>query len=227
MDDNVIHEQVAHIAQAFANPLRLRILDLLVQHERSVEEIRLALATPLTSVSSHLKVLRETRLVETRRDGVKIFYRLAGNSVAAAIHALRDVAEQRSLAVQEVVREFLDEHRDMTQIDANELMRLMHSGEAVLIDVRPRDEFESGHIPGAVSMPLADIDARVGELSGDARVVAYCRDAYCVLAPEAVSALRRFGVSTDRLDIGFSEWSAAGRLVERHEHPEQRKAESK
>ncbi|MDO8631459.1 MAG: metalloregulator ArsR/SmtB family transcription factor [Phycisphaerales bacterium] len=213
MDDAVIHEQTARLAHAFANPLRVRILDLLVHRERSVDEIRLSVSAPVTSVSSHLKVLREARLVETRRDGVKIYYRIADDSVVSALTALRHVGEARSLEVREVVRQFLQDEAAVTPVGVDDLMRMMHDGEAVLIDVRPRDEFESGHIPGAISVPLDDLEEHVASLKRDAHIVAYCRDTYCVLAPKAAKALQQFGLNTDRLDIGFTEWSAQGRPV--------------
>ncbi len=227
MDDAVIHEQIARLAQAFANPLRVRILDLLIHRERSVDEIRLSMSAPVTSVSSHLKVLRETRLVDTRRDGVKVYYRIADDSVISALTALRHVGEARSLEVQEVVRQFLGDEDAIKPVGVSDLLRMMHDGEAVLIDVRPREEFESGHIPGAISAPLDDLDGHVAKLRRDVRIVAYCRDSFCVLAPKAARALMQFGVSTERLDIGFTEWSGQGRPVEHGANAIRRRTESR
>ncbi|MBI5311420.1 MAG: metalloregulator ArsR/SmtB family transcription factor [Actinobacteria bacterium] len=209
----IISEHTARVAHAMANPVRVHILELLVQRERSVDEIRLALDMPLTSVSSQLKVLREERLVETRRDGVRIHYRIADESVVAALLALRGVAEARNSVVQQVVRDFLNDDSSLAHVDAKSLSRMMQDGDAVLIDVRPRDEYEAGHIPGALSMPLDELDAGRIAAPEDARVLAYCRDAYCVLAPEAVRRLRRHGMQVVRLDFGFSEWAAGGNTI--------------
>jgi rhodanese-related sulfurtransferase/DNA-binding MarR family transcriptional regulator len=206
--------EIAKLGHAFANPLRVRILELLAQGERSVDEIRKRLSVPLTTASSQLKVLRQARLVDTRREGQRIHYRLADESVVAALVSLRQLAEARSLEAQSLVRDFLAETRDLEMIDSDSLFARMRDGQVVLIDVRPRDEFEAGHIPGAISLPLEDLEDHLSELPRNTRVVAYCRDTYCVLAPSAVRAMQRFGLSTERLDIGFAEWVADGRPVE-------------
>ncbi|MFY9265350.1 MAG: metalloregulator ArsR/SmtB family transcription factor [Solirubrobacterales bacterium] len=217
MDATIIHQQIARIAQAFSSPLRVRMLDLLVHRERSVDELRLSLSAPLTTVSSHLKILREARLVETRRDGARIHYRIADDSVVAALMALRDLGQARSLEVQEAVRLFLHDEQEMRPVGTDDLLEMMDRGEAVLIDVRPHDEFAAGHIPGAISAPLEDLDKHVGGLRRGVHVVAYCRDTFCVLAPKAVRVLEQSGLSTARLDIGFAEWSAGGRAIEHGE----------
>lgn len=209
-----LEPEIAKLAQAFANPLRIRILELLAQGERSVDEIRSSMSAPLTTVSSQLQVLRQARLVESRRDGPRIHYRVADGSVLAALVALRRLAEARSLEAQDLVRDFLANNDDLEHVDSNRLFEMMHAGEAVLIDVRPLEEFEAGHIPGAVSLPLDDLTTRIDQLPRDARIVAYCRDAYCVLAPQAVRAMSKFGLTTERLEIGFTEWVAGGRPVE-------------
>lgn len=206
--------EIAKLGHAFANPLRVRILELLAQGERSVDEIRIRLAAPLTTVSSQLKVLRQARLVDTRRDGQRIHYRPADESVLSALVSLRHLAEARSLEAQSLVRDFLAETRDIEQIDSDRLFARMRDDEVVLIDVRPYDEFEAGHIPGAISLPLEDLSDRISELPRNSKVVAYCRDSYCVLAPSAVRAMKRFGLATERLDIGYAEWVAEGRPVE-------------
>lgn len=206
--------EIAKLAHAFANPLRIRILELLAHGERSVDEIRSRMSAPLTTVSSQLQVLRQVRLVESRREGPRIHYRVAEESVLTALVALRRLAEARSLEAQNLVRDFLADNGDLEHVDSNRLFEMMRAGEAVLIDVRPHEEFEAGHIPGAVSLPLDDLMTRIDRLPRDARIVAYCRDAYCVLAPQAVRAMSRFGLTTERLEIGFTEWVAGGRPVE-------------
>ncbi len=214
MESLELDTAIARLAHAFANPLRVRILEVLAQGERGVDQVRERVDAPLTSVSSQLKVLREARLVNARREGQHIYYSVADDSVLAALVALRGVAEARSLEVRRLVEQFAAGSDDLEHVDSNRLFEMMRAGETVLIDVRPRDEFEAGHIPGAVSMPLDRIERGEVELPGDARVVAYCRDAYCVLAPQAVRALRRFGVESGRLEIGFVEWAAQKRPVE-------------
>jgi rhodanese-related sulfurtransferase/DNA-binding MarR family transcriptional regulator len=209
-----LDNEIAKLGQVFANPLRVRILELLTQGERSVDEIRERLSVPLTTVSSQLTVLKQARLVDTRREAQRIHYRLADESVVAALLALRELAQERSLEAQQLVREFLEDTKNLEQIDSDRLYARLRKGDTVLIDVRPRDEFESGHIPGAISLPVDEIEARVSELPRNARVVAYCRDAYCVLAPSAVRAIRKFGVAGERLDIGYAEWLAKGRPIE-------------
>lgn len=209
-----LDSEIAKLGQVFANPLRVRILEVLTQGERSVEELRKRLSAPLTTVSSQLKVLKQARLVETRREAQRIHYRLADESVVAALLALRQLAQERSLEAKQLVNEFLEDTRHLEQIDSDRLYARLREGDTVLIDVRPLDEFESGHIPGAISIPVDEIEKRVSELPRDARVVAYCRDVYCVLAPSAVRAIKQFGFDGERLDIGFAEWVAEGRPVE-------------
>lgn len=206
--------EIAKLGQAFANPLRVRILELLAQGERAVDDIRVRLGAPLTTVSSQLKVLRQSRLVDTRREGQRIVYRVADETVLAALVSLRGLAEARSLEAQRLVRDFMDGTHDLEHVESDRLYSMMRNGEAVLIDVRPHDEFAAGHIPGAISLPLDELPERVGALPRNTRIVAYCRDAYCVLAPSAVRAMNRFGLATERLDTGFAEWVAAGRPVE-------------
>ncbi|MBI4897752.1 MAG: metalloregulator ArsR/SmtB family transcription factor [Actinobacteria bacterium] len=206
--------EIAKLGHAFANPLRVRILELLTQREKSVDEIRKALSSPVTSVSSQLKILRQARLVDTRREGQRIYYRLAEEAVVSTLISLRNLAEARSLEAQSLVRDFLAETNDLELIDSDRLFSRMRADEVILIDVRPSAEFEAGHIPGAISLPLEELTDRIDQLPRGARVVAYCRDAYCVLAPSAVRALKRFGLATERLDIGFAEWMAEGGPVE-------------
>lgn len=214
MQSVVLDNEIAKLGHAFANPLRVRVLELLIQGERSVDEIRKRLTAPLSTISSQLKVLRQVRLVDTRRDGQRIHYRLADESVLSALVSLRQLAEARSLEAQDLVRDFLAKNEDLEQFDSSSLFARMRDDTVVLIDVRPQDEFEAGHIPGAISLPLDDLADRISELPQDSNIVAYCRDAYCVLAPGAVRAMKRFGLATGRLDVGFAEWAAEGRPIE-------------
>lgn len=216
--------EIAKLGQAFANPLRVRILELLAQGERAVDEIRLRLDAPLTTVSSQLKVLKQSRLVESRREGQRILYSVADESVLAALVALRRLAEARSLEAQSLVRDFLASTQDLEHVESDRLYSMMHDGDAVLIDVRPHDEFAAGHIPGAISIPLDELSDQVESLPRNTRIVAYCRDAYCVLAPSAVRAMNRFGLATQRLDTGFAEWAAEGHPIETA--PDQRTEEA-
>ncbi len=208
MDSNAVSDELAVIARALGNPLRLRILDVLTHGERSVDDLARRLGCPMTTASSQLKVLRDARLIVPRREGTRIYHRVADERVLALLMSLRAVAEVRNSEVRRLVRDFAERNRDLDEIGAPALLTLLESGEATLIDVRPRDEFEAGHIPGAVSMPLDEIGASAEDLPKDAPVIAYCRDAYCVLAPQAVRLFADLGIHSERLEIGYAEWVA-------------------
>ena len=210
-----LHEQLARLTKALAAPQRLELLDTLAQGPRTVE--RLARQTSLTTAnaSQHLKVLRAARLVDAQKNGLFVTYRLADEQVAAFLVALRRLGESR-LAELRLAREQLSNAFGISErIDRATLLRRLKSGEAILIDVRPREEYIAGHLPNAMSIPLADLRRRLKELPKDADIVAYCRGPYCMLAVEAVRVLARRGRRARRLEDGVSEWRAAGlRLVQ-------------
>ena len=201
------------IGQALASERRLEILDLLAQAPRHVEALAQETEMSVASASQHLQVLRNAHLVETEREGAKVRYRLAGDDVLRLWLSLRSVAEARLAEVPQLVREFAVEDGGAGELSRDELQDLAARGAIMLIDVRPRLEYDHGHVPGAVSIPLEELPARFSTLPKRLRIVAYCRGAYCLLADEAVALLRREGFDAVRLEGGWPEWVADGRAV--------------
>ena len=209
-----LNEQFARLGKAVASPKRIELLNLLCQGERSVEGLAGATRMGLTNTSAHLQVLRRARLVETRREGVKIFYRVADDAVCRFYIALRDLGRARLAEVEQIVRDYFDAPDELEPVSREALLERVHRGEAAVIDVRPAEEYAAGHVPGAVSIPLAELRQRLGELPAGVEIVAYCRGPYCVLAPEALTVLRASGFPARRLEDGFPEWRLAGMPVE-------------
>jgi rhodanese-related sulfurtransferase len=209
-----LNEQFARLGKAVSSPKRIELLDLLCQGERSVETLAKATRMGLTNTSAHLQVLRQARLVETRREGVKVFYRVADDAVCRFYFALRDLGRGRLAEVEQVVRGYFDARDELEPLSRTALLERIERGEAAVIDVRPVEEYAAGHIPGAVSIPLPELEQRLGELPKDIEIVAYCRGPYCVLAPEALTTLRAHGFRALRLEDGFPEWRLTGMPVE-------------
>lgn len=211
-----LFDQLGVVGKAFGSPRRLELVDLLAQGERTVEGLARAAGLGMTTVSAHLQVLKLANLVSTRREGTRVHYRLAGDDVAALYDALRTVGRERSADVGRALDTYLDvpSSGEVGLVSREELARALHAGENVLLDVRPAEEYAAGHIPGARSVPLADLSAVVAELSSGAPVVAYCRGAYCVLAHDAVRILSAQGVEARRLEDGMLEWRTHGHPVE-------------
>ena len=206
----MLNEQFARIGKALASPRRIELLDLLGQGERSVESLAAASGMSIGLASSHLQVLRAARLVETRRDGARVIYRLAGDDVYGLLGGLREVAHGRLAEVDQVVRAYLGSPEALEPIARDELVRRAQGGEVVVLDLRPREEYAAGHIPGALSIPLEELEAQLALLPSRAEIVAYCRGPYCVLAPRGVTLLKRHGYRARRLEAGFPEWRRAG-----------------
>lgn len=209
-----LYAEFGRIGKAMASPHRLEILDVLAQGERTVESLASETGLSVANASRHLQQLRQAQLVMTRRDGLFVHYRLAGPEVVGLLMALRSAAEQHLAEVDRVVRDFLGEREGFEPVTQDELAQLLDSGEVVLLDVRPAQEYTAGHIAGARSLPVADISTRLGELPSDKEYVAYCRGPYCVYADEAVAVLRANGRKATRLSDGYPEWWLAGRPVE-------------
>ena len=205
-----LYEQFARVAKAVASPKRIEVLELLAQGEHTVEALAQATGMGVTNTSAHLQVLRQARVVETRKEATKVYYRLTGEEVAAFIMALRDLARSRLAEVDEVVRDYFVARDARDPVGRAELVERANRGEVVILDVRPRDEFAQGHIPGALSVPLGELDATLARLPKRAQIVAYCRGPYCVLAPQAVERLRAKGFKARRLADGMPEWRLAG-----------------
>ena len=209
-----VYEQIGRIATALASPRRLELLDVLAQGERSVEELAAQAALSLANASRHLQVLRGARLVETRKQGLRVYYRLAEPEVFGVATAIRRLAQRRLAEVDQLVRTYLKARDELEPVPRQELLRRVREGRAVVIDVRPADEYFAGHIPGALSVPLEELQGRLKELPKRKEIVAYCRGPYCVMAYEAVARLRAKGRRARRLVDGFPEWRAAGLPVE-------------
>jgi rhodanese-related sulfurtransferase/DNA-binding transcriptional ArsR family regulator len=205
-----LYEQFAQTAKAVASPKRIELLELLAQGERTVEALAGATGMRLTTTSAHLQVLRHARLVETRKQGTKVHYRLAGDEVAGFVAALRDLARARLAEVDRVVQDYFVARDALEPVSREELVDRAGRREVLILDVRPAEEFAAGHIPGALSVPLDQLDAALSRLPRRARIVAYCRGPYCVLAPQAVQRLRARGFNARRLVDGMPEWRLAG-----------------
>lgn len=211
-----LFEQYARVGKALSAPKRLELLDLLAQGERAVDALARAAGVGVSTVSMHLQTLRQAGLVRTRKDGTSVHYRLAGDDVAGLYADLRDVALAHLADADRACVAYLggDDPGEAEDVPRAELLRRVRSGEVVVLDVRPRHEYVSGHIPGAVSVPVEELERRLVELPADVEVVAYCRGAYCVLAYDAVRLLTRHGRSARRLREGMLEWRLAGMPVQ-------------
>jgi ArsR family transcriptional regulator len=210
-----IYASLAEVAQAIGHPNRLELLEHLAQRERSVEELTALSGMTFANTSRHLQILRRARLVDTERRGKHIVYRLAGDSeVVVLMKALGRVGERNVAEVNKVMGDYFHARDALEPVSRDELTARLADGLVTLLDVRPHDEFTEGHLPGALNIPLSELDARVSELPAGTEIVAYCRGPYCVFAVEAVAALRARGFQAARLEDGFPEWKAAGFAVE-------------
>jgi rhodanese-related sulfurtransferase/DNA-binding transcriptional ArsR family regulator len=205
-----LYEAFARTAKATASPKRIELLEILAQGERSVEALAEATGMGLTNTSAHLQVLARSRLVQTRKEATRVFYRLAGDDVAAFVVMLRDLARSRLAEVDQVVRDYFLARDELEPVSRNDLLDRAGKGKVVILDVRPTEEFAAGHIPGALSVPLGELDAALARLPRHGEIVAYCRGPYCVLAPQAVQRLRASGYRARRLADGLPEWRLAG-----------------
>jgi rhodanese-related sulfurtransferase/DNA-binding MarR family transcriptional regulator len=209
-----LFEQFARVGKALSSPKRLEIVDLLAQGERPVEEIARETAMSVASASQHLQALKAARMVESRREGLYIHYRLADEDVFRTWQAVRALAESRLAEVVRVVEAYLEDRDALEAVDATELMERLSDGSVVVLDVRPGEEYRAGHIPGALSVPVGALEAALQTLPKDRELVAYCRGPYCVFSDEAVALLRARGYRARRLRQGLPDWQAAGMPVE-------------
>jgi rhodanese-related sulfurtransferase/DNA-binding transcriptional ArsR family regulator len=205
-----IFELLARVGSAFGSPKRVEIVDLLAQGERSVESIASATGMTVANTSRHLGVLRNSGLVTSRRDGLYVMYRVADESVVAGYQGLRALAESRVAEVRRLAEAFFGDVDGAEPIGLDEMLARSGSGDVVVVDVRPRLEYEAGHLPEAINIPLDDLSQHLSDFDTDTTIVAYCRGPYCVLAAQAVAQLRDAGLQAQRLDGGPLEWSAAG-----------------
>ena len=205
-----LYAQFARVGKALGSPHRLEVLELLAQRERSVDSLASELGVSIANISQHLQALRRASLVETRKEGQFVHYRLADPAVSDLCRAVRTVSERRLAELDRLVRDQFG-HRDAAEpVSMDELLKRARSADVVILDTRPPSEFEAGHIAGAISVPVADLRRRLKELPKSKEYVAYCRGPYCVYADQAVEFLRAKGRHARRLLEGFPEWRAAG-----------------
>jgi len=202
---------LAEIAQALGHSHRLELLEHLGQGERSVEDLAARSGLTVANTSRHLQLLRRAALVEGRREGKRVFYRLWNEeAVVALLQALSRVGERNSAEIARVMASYFRARDEFEPVSRKELLERLRCGTATVLDVRPEDEFRQGHVPGALNIPLSQLEQRLAELPVDREVVAYCRGPWCVLSFEAVAVLRQRGYQVRRLEDGFPEWKVAG-----------------
>jgi rhodanese-related sulfurtransferase len=209
-----IYEQFARIGKAISNPSRLELLDLLCQGPRTVESLAKEAGLGLANTSQHLKALRGARLVEAEKSGLFVTYRLADEQVCHFFRSLRLLAETQLAEIREITRQFVESRQGLQAVDREQLLTKVRDGSVTVLDVRPPEEFRAAHLPGALSIPLKELERRLSELPHDREIVAYCRGPYCVLAMEAVDILRERGFAAFRLEDGVRDWQAKGFPVE-------------
>jgi rhodanese-related sulfurtransferase len=207
---DALFDAFASVAHALGNGRRAEIVDVLAQGERSVDDVAREIGKPLANASHHLRLLAASGLVRSRREGSRVVYRLASDRVAELWGAVRDVAARHVAEVSVLAGEYLGDRGVIEQVSAAELADRLSRGEVVVLDVRPEAEFRAGHIAGARSAPVAELDERLDELAEQGEVIAYCRGPYCVYADDAVRILQARGLEARRLDVGFPEWRRAG-----------------
>jgi|ERR1043166_5399730 rhodanese-related sulfurtransferase/DNA-binding transcriptional ArsR family regulator len=210
---------LARLGKALAASGRIAILELLAQAPRTVERLATDSGQSVANTSQHLRVLREARLVDAEKNGLYVTYRLSSDAVAELLVDLRNIGEEQLAEVRGARQALVEKTADVEEIDRETLLQRMRKGEAILIDVRPHEEYVAGHLPGALSVPLSELGSRLPELPKGREVVAYCRGPYCMLAVEAVRTLTRKGRRARRLEDGVVEWRAAGLKVVAGDRP--------
>jgi rhodanese-related sulfurtransferase/DNA-binding transcriptional ArsR family regulator len=204
--------QFARVAKALGNANRLEFL---AQGEHSVDALAKVSRLSVANTSQHLQYLRQTGLVLTRREGLKVYYRLSGDDVIVLLGCLRDVAERRVAEVDRLIDTYLTVKDKLEPVAADELLQRVNDGLVTVIDVRPVEEYEAGHLAGAINIPLRELESRLDTLASSKEVVAYCRGPRCVLAFDAVARLREKGLAARRLEGGYPEWRVAGLPIEK------------
>ncbi len=212
---SLIFAELAEIARTIGHPHRLELIEHVSQGERSVERLAALIGQSMANTSQHLQHLRRSGLVQSRRDGKRILYRLGDGPVIPLLTSLRQYAEDSRAEVRGIVADYFDRLDRLEPISRTELVARLREENVTVLDVRPKEEFDLGRIPGAVNVPLEELEKRLSELPADTETVAYCRGPYCILSFEAVAALRTKGYRIRRLEDGFPEWVDAGFAVER------------
>jgi rhodanese-related sulfurtransferase len=207
---DAIYEQFARIGKAVSSPKRLELLDLLCQGPRTVEVLAKESGLTIANASQHLQVLRAARLLEAEKEGLFVIYRLADQTVCEFFRAMRVLAESRLAEVEQIKRQFLEGREGMEPVDREALLKLVREEAVTVLDVRPVEEYNAGHIPGAISIPLKELQLRLSDLPRNQEIVAYCRGPYCVLSIQAVEMLRAKGFKAVRIEEGIQDFRAMG-----------------
>jgi rhodanese-related sulfurtransferase/biotin operon repressor len=211
-----VFANLARVGTALSSPTRIEFLELLAQTERSVEQLATLTGTAVANTSQHLQKLRQAGLIVGRKEGLYVFYRLAGDEVVEMLSAMSRVGEAYVAEVERIVRLYFAAKDDLEAVPAKELLDRARKGLVTVLDVRPPEEFAAGHVPGAINIPVHELEKRIKELPKRREVVAYCRGPYCLMSYDAVSVLRKKGIKARRLEAGMPEWRAAGLPVDRH-----------
>lgn len=209
-----LFEQFARVAKALSSPNRLELLETLAQGEKSVDALAQATGMSAANTSHHLQILRDSGLAESRKEGLQVIYRLSDDQIPILLGSISRIAERHLAEVDRIVREHFDARDSLTPVGRDELMARVKEGGAMVIDVRPAEEYQAGHIPGAVNIPVDELPQRLESLPHGQEIVAYCRGPYCMLAFDAVAQLREAGYPARRLEDGFPEWKAENRPVD-------------
>lgn len=209
-----LFEQFARVAKSLASPNRLDLLETLAQGEKGVDALAQATGLTMANTSHHLQILRDSGLVESRKEGLQVIYRLSDDQIPTLMGCISRIAERHLAEVDRIVREHFEARDALTPVGRDELMARVRAGETMVIDVRPEAEYQAGHIPGAVNIPVDELPAHLESLPREQEIVAYCRGPYCLLAFEAVARLREAGYQARRLEDGFPEWKAEQRPVD-------------
>jgi rhodanese-related sulfurtransferase/DNA-binding transcriptional ArsR family regulator len=207
---DLLYEQVSRVGKALASPKRLEILEMLAQGEKAVETVAAEVAIDVKLASAHLKALKEARLVESRRDGKRVVYRLSGQDVALLGVSLRHVAEEHLVELRLALQQMMADPQRLVQVGRKELLAQAKHGEVIVLDVRPAEEYDTAHLPYARSVPLTELSHRLAELPRNVEIVAYCRGPFCLMSDEAVKLLKQRGYKARKTFDGVSEWQAAG-----------------
>jgi len=209
-----LFEEFARLSKALSSGKRIELMDLLCQAERSVETLARMTGMGITNTSQHLQILRAARLVEVRKEGTRSLYGVSDPAVCAFLYEMQRLARTRLGEADRIARDYFDRRDELEPVGREELLDRVRRKDAIVIDVRPVEEYEAGHLAGAISIPLEELKGRLAEIPRDGEVVAYCRGPFCVLAPEALDILREAGILARRLDGGLPEWRADGHPVE-------------
>ncbi|HEV8096362.1 MAG TPA: metalloregulator ArsR/SmtB family transcription factor, partial [Burkholderiales bacterium] len=205
-----LYEAIGRVALALGSAGRLQILEFVAQGERAVDTLASMTGLSVANTSKHLQALRQAGLVSARKDGLRVYYSIAGDDVAVLLAALREVSEHRVAEVEQILRVWLAHRDEMEAVPAQEVLERAKKGLVVILDVRPPEEFSASHLPGAINIPIHELEKRLKELPKRKEIIAYCRGPYCLMSYDAVSLLRKKGLKARRLEAGLPEWRSAG-----------------